>query len=73
MLQTSKAFKPHCGLGCCPFYGGGSDVAFLLMYFSIPIVCGVLCLCFGMHYFVSIQVLKILIKALDLPQVCFEK
>ena len=27
-------------------------MAYLLMYFSIPIVCGVLCLCFGMHYFV---------------------
>ena len=32
-----NAFKPPCGLGCCPFYGGGSVVVDLL-FIVTPIV-----------------------------------
>ena len=40
------------GLGCCPFYGGGSVVVDLL-FNALPIVCGSLCLplfCYALLY-----------------------
>ena len=35
-----SAFGPHGGLGCCPFWGGGSVVVgFLLAWESVIVVC----------------------------------
>ena len=47
------------GLGCCPFWGGGSVLVDLL-FDLFPVVCGssVFVFCFAMHYFVSILVLQ---------------
>ena len=43
ILYHLKAFKPPGGLGCCPFYGGGSVVVNLL-FGVLPIGCGGQCL-----------------------------
>ena len=47
------------GLGCCPFWGGGSVVGDLL-FGVLRNGCGgsVFCLCFVVRYFVSFLVLK---------------
>ena len=46
-----------CGLGCCPFLGGGSVVVdfFLLL---LPLWEAVTVLCFVVRYFMSILVLQ---------------
>ena len=45
MLYSSPIYKHLCcivlgSLGCCPFQGGGSVVAFDLLFIVLPIVCG---------------------------------
>ena len=39
VLRLLNVFKPHSGLDCYPFYGGGSVVIDLL-FNVLPIVCG---------------------------------
>ena len=57
--RKGGAFESPGGLGCCPFWGGGSVVVDLL-FGVLPIVCGssVFCLCFVVHCFVSVLVLR---------------
>ena len=58
-----NAFGSPGGLGCCPFLGGGS-VAFLsiVLYISHCVWGFCVCLCFVMHYCVSILLLQSVLK-----------
>ena len=58
IFGASKCIKPSGSLGCCPLLGGGSVVVDLLFNVFL-IVCGCcVCLCYGMHHFVSFLVLQ---------------
>ena len=57
----------YTGLGCCPFLGGGSVVVVNLLFKAFPIVC----LCFVMHYFVSILVLQSSLRGREEKAGCF--